>query len=313
MKRTALAAFFMIFSLYPLTDASSASLFTEKFDDTSFSSRGWYDNTSLQISTSEHISGSSASAEFRFLQGATKPTSGGSIRKKFTDSDAVYISYYVKYSSNWTGSNRSYHPHEFLLLTNLDGDWSNLAFTHLTAYVEQNEGTPWVSIQDGQNIDQTKINVDLTKTTESRAVAGCNGDSDGYGNGTCYLNGSSYWNGKTWKAGKIYFQDTAGQYYKNDWHFIEAYIKLNSVVNGKGVNDGVVQYWYDGAPVLNYANVVLRTGQYPNMKFNQFIIAPYIGDGSPVDQTFWIDDLTVATSRDNQSLPPAPPTSLRTN
>jgi len=27
------------------------------------------------------------------------------------------------------------------------------------------------------------------------------------------------------------------------------------------------------------------------------MIAPYIGDGSPVDQTMWVDDLTVAAER----------------
>jgi len=39
------------------------------------------------------------------------------------------------------------------------------------------------------------------------------------------------------------------------------------------------------------------------MRFNQFIIAPYIGDGSPVDQTMWVDNLTVATSRTGGGTP----------
>ena len=33
------------------------------------------------------------------------------------------------------------------------------------------------------------------------------------------------------------------------------------------------------------------------MQFNQFLLTPYIGDGSPVDQYMWVDDLVVATSR----------------
>ena len=33
------------------------------------------------------------------------------------------------------------------------------------------------------------------------------------------------------------------------------------------------------------------------MQFNQLIIAPYIGDGSPVTQTMWIDNLTVGTGK----------------
>lgn len=28
------------------------------------------------------------------------------------------------------------------------------------------------------------------------------------------------------------------------------------------------------------------------MKFNQMVIAPWIGDGSPIAQTFWVDDIT---------------------
>src|SRR4030095_9860153 len=44
-------------------------------------------------------------------------------------------------------------------------------------------------------------------------------------------------------------------------------------------------------------NVIIRTGANPDMKWNQFLIAPYIGDGSPVDQSMWVDNLLVATSR----------------
>ena len=33
----------------------------------------------------------------------------------------------------------------------------------------------------------------------------------------------------------MYFQDVAGPNYKGDWHYVEAYFKLNSIVNGKGV------------------------------------------------------------------------------
>lgn len=285
-------------------NGTSLPLFTDSFDDTNFTARGWYDNTNLSLSTTEHINGSLASAEFHFFQGATTPTSGGAIRKKFTDTDEVYVKYSVKYSSNWTGSNKNYHPHEFMLLTNLDSDWSNLAYTHLTAYIEQNEGIPLLGIQDGQNIDEAQIGSDLTSITENRSVAGCNGDSDGYGDGSCYSSGSIHWNGKEWRAGSVYFQDTPGAYYKNDWHTIEAYIKLNTISGGKAVADGQLKYWLDGNLLIDHNNVVMRTGQHPDMKFNQFVIAPWIGDGSPVDQTFWVDNLSVATSRPTVLLPP---------
>jgi hypothetical protein len=272
-------------------------LFQEDFDDADFASRGWYDNTDLELSATEHITGSTSSAEFHFEQGATTPTSGGAIRRKLLEAENIYVSYHVKYSSNWVGSNRTYHPHEFLILTNLDDDWVGPAYTHMTAYVEQNNGEPLLAIQDAQNIDESNIGVDLTGTTEDRAVAGCNGDSDGYGEGSCYLVGSVHRNGKGWRAGNVYFTDAQGPYYKNDWHFVEAFFEVNSISEGKGIADGVIRYWYDGQLIIDHDDVVLRTAQHPDMAFNQFMIAPWIGDGSPVDQTFWVDDLTVATSR----------------
>lgn len=66
-----------------------------------------------------------------------------------------WVSYWVKYSPGYTGSNRSYHPHEFQLLTAENGDYVGPAFTHLTGHIEQNEGRPVLALQDGQNIDQS--------------------------------------------------------------------------------------------------------------------------------------------------------------
>jgi hypothetical protein len=218
------------------------------------------------------------------------------LRRKFTPTDSVYLSYYVKYSTNWVGSLRTYHPHEFHFLTSADGDWSGLAFTHLTAYVEQNGGTPLLGIQDGSNVDQSRVGQDLTAITEQRGVAGCNGSSDGYPD-NCYLGGSGYVNDKKWRAATPYFTDTAGPYYKSDWHLVEAYLKLNTVSGGKGLNDGIVQYWFDGQPVIDRRNVLLRTGANATIQFNQLVIAPYIGDGSPVTQSLWIDNLRVRTAR----------------
>jgi hypothetical protein len=90
---------------------------------------------------------------------------------------------------------------------------------------------------------------------------------------------------------------------RNAWQRVEVYAQLNSVVGGIGQTDGVLKYWLDGALIIDRSNVIFRTGANPSMAFNQFVMAPYIGDGSPVDQRFWIDDLTVATSRPAVPLP----------
>jgi len=271
-------------------------LFREGFEDANLAARGWYDNTSPLLSTAEHVSGSTRSIQYTFNMGATSPTAGAAVRHKFTPTDSVYLSYWVKYSANWVGSQRPYHPHEFHFLTTADGDWSGLSFDHLTTYVEQTGGTPLIGIQDGSNIDQTKIGVNLTAVTESRGAAGCNGSSDGYPD-NCYSNGTAYVNEKKWRAPAQYFTDAAGPFYKNDWHFIEAFVKMNSIVGGKGINNGVVQYWFDGQLIIDHHDVLLRTGARATMQFNQFIIAPYIGDGSPVTQSMWIDTLTVGTGK----------------
>ena len=276
--------------------AAPTILFQEGFENASLNLRGWYDNTTPLLSTAEHVTGSASSIEYKFNQSATTPTAGSALRHKFQPSDSVYLSYWVKYSANWVGSQQSYHPHEFHFLTTLDPDWSGLSFNYLTTYVEQNGGTPLIAIQDGLNVDQTKIGVNLTAVTEARGVAGCNGSSDGYPD-NCYSNGTAFVNEKKWKAAVQYFTDSPGAFYKNDWHFVEAYVKMNSISAGKGVNDGVVQYWFDGQLIIDRHNVLLRTGARASMQFNQFVIAPYIGDGSPVTQSMWIDNLSVATGR----------------
>ena len=314
MNRTSTHAFLLLLAiLLAFTNLALAGslLFQENFDDGNFSSRGWYDNATPILSSVEHVANSTKSVQFHFAKGAVTPDNAATtMRKKFQETDSVYISYYVKYSTGWQGSNVAYHPHEVYLLTNKDSDWSGLSYTHLTAYIEQNEGKPQIGIQDGMNIDLGAIGKDLTGVTEKRAVAGCNGDSDGYGAGECYANGSVFWNGKWWRAGMPFFSDTVGVYYKNDWHLIETYIKLNSIANGKAAKDGIIQYWFDGKPVLDYTNVVIRTGLYPDMKFNQLLIGPYIGVGSPVDQTFWVDNLIVATDR-TAAAQVSPPQNLR--
>jgi hypothetical protein len=283
--------------------AQTTVFFQEGFEDTAFASRGWYDAPGGMLSTAERYSGS-RSLECRFTVGATKCPSPA--RHLFAASDSVYLSYYIKHTANWVGSGRNYHPHMFNFVTNLDPAYIGPAYTHLTTYVEENNGYPVLAIQDSMNIDESRIGQDLTTITEQRAVAGCNGDSDGYGRGDCYQSGAVHRNAKFWRPASVYFDNTPGSAtYKGDWHLVEAYFKLNSIVGGKGVRDGVIRYWFDGNLIVNHSDVVMRTGVHSTMRFNQFLLLPFIGDGSPADQTFWIDDVIVAPMRPTP--PPAPP------
>ena len=131
-------------------------LLEEKFEDANVASRGWYDNTALSLSTTEHIPGSTASLQYRWTPGSTAPINGGSARRLFTPTDSVHVSYWVKYSANWVGQNQvSFGHHEFYRLTDKDPAYSNLAYTHLTGYIEENNGVAELAIQDGANIDDT--------------------------------------------------------------------------------------------------------------------------------------------------------------
>lgn len=316
-----LAIFYFLFS--PALGLSTV-LFEEPFENTSFSSRGWYDGTGGVIDTAERAPGSSTgSLRCTFNQGTAGCAGGNPGRHLFTATDTLYVSYWVKYSANYVGSGRSYHPHEFYILTNADGAFTGPAFNKLTVYIQQvfgtNGGVPQLEIQDGAMIDQTKINQNLIGVTENRAVAGCNGigNTGGvtvqgvFGGSDCYIgNGTTRWNAYMWNAPQAYFTHAQGPFYKNNWHHIEAYFKLNTISAGIGQKNGIVQYWIDGTLVINRNDVIMRTGANPNMKFNQFLVGPYIGDGSPVTQSFWIDNLKLATAPP-ESAPPAPPQNLR--
>jgi hypothetical protein len=276
-------------------------LLQENFEDGNLASRGWYDNTTVLLSTVERVPGSNSSAQYRYLQGATGPTSGGAQRHKFTPSSSLYVSFYVKYSANWVGSAKPYHPHEFYALSNLDGDFDGPANNWLTIYLEhnyQNGGRPRMSMQDNKAINTSggTLPNNLVSVTENRSTGGCNGVVESNIVWECYLDGSIWYNDKQ-LTGPVAFLPNSGAGYKSDWNFVEAYYQLNSIVGGIGQADGIMQYWFNGALLIDRRDIVYRTGARASLQFSQFIIKPYIGDGSPVDQSMFVDNFRLATAR----------------
>lgn len=315
--------------LFP-TISNGTILLQESFEDANLAGRGWYDGVPTGvIDNTQHapVSGSTASLKVIWGLGAVLPTSGNgyfSMRHKFTPTDSVYLSYWIKHTTNWAGVVAPEGPHMFELLTTADTDYGPPAWSHLGFYVEEHctagnnpvgtcAGSLRILLQDSANIDTNNINVDLVGVTENRAIAGCNGDSDGYGYWmpgamSCYQSAGYWYNGKVYPTSGIYIQDSSGPYYKNDWHFIEVYAKLNTISGGIGQRNGIIRIWYDGVQVYNFNDVVMRTAAHPTMQFNQLLFVPYIGPGSVVDQQgFWIDNLTVASGLPVSHLPPAPP------
>ncbi len=132
----------------------------------------------------------------------------------------------------------------------------------------------------------------LSGVTENRSTCGCNGVVEPNVVTSCFSFPPWYNDKEIISPTKI-----APTAWRNQWIHVEAYFQLNSVVGGIGVPDGVMQYWFNGTLMIDRHDILMRTGARPTLKFNQFLIAAYIGDGSPVDQYMWIDDLTVATAK----------------
>jgi len=275
--------------------AAETLLFEEFFEDTDWKSRGWYDGPKMEITTAEHIPKSGHSCLWHWKKTGDIGVVGKGGRLLFKPVTSVILSFHIKHSDNWKWTGVDWHPHELHFITNVDSQYIGPAYTHLTFYVEAVNGVPRVGIQDGQNIDESRVKQNLVGITENRAVAGGNGDSDGYGKGDCYPVGDVHRNGKSWEPKRKYFSDEPGKFYKGEWHHVKVKFQLNSVVDGIGIKDGVIQYWFDDELIMDYHDVVFRTGQHPDMKINQFLMAPYFGPGVPHEQRIWIDDLRIYT------------------
>jgi hypothetical protein len=255
---------------FAVGNAEAATLFTEGFDDNNFASRGWFDDTSVDIDTSTKYSGA-GSLRLSWAAGQTNPPLVMAMRKDFTATDSLYVSMYWRFSNSWVGSGVGYHPHVVMILSDRDDHWGALATNYLQTYIEPHGRGAFLILQDLLN---------------SPAVCG---------------------------AGCFYTPSIT--FSLNTWHHIETYFKMNTVTGGNPVADGIMRMWVDGVSVYNVTNRIYRNGQNPTMKWRTFVIAPWIGYGSPQAQTMWIDDLTVAnaipTDPSPPTSPPNPPTGLR--
>lgn len=231
----------------------------------------------------------SGCAAFNFDNGDANPNEmpAGALRRKFTASDGVYISAWVKLSSNWVGSGQPYHPHVFYLMTDADADdWQGPYGSPSTAYMEVLNATPQIGFQDGANINSSYIGQSLYGVTETRAAHGCNGWNDyhTWEVQDCYQDG-------VWVNGRM--TRASSGISLNAWHHFEAYYQMNSIVNSVAQSDGIMRLWVDGVLLKDFSDLILRTNTRANMKWNKLLIAPYIGDGSPAVQSITIDNLVV--------------------
>lgn len=299
------------------TTDTAPDIFTEGFDDDNFSSRDWFDDTSKIVDTSHKYSGT-GSLKYTWTQSGIVPNNGLALRKEFDPTDELYVSFRIYFEDIYRGSQVNYHPHFIYILSDLDNPWGGLARNYLNTYVEfvSDIGSPYELRPQIQLQDSLRVNTnlgatpnDLTEVTEDRSAMYCNGCKSGAecGTGDCF--GSPRYSANYWK-------DTSIEIPKGQWVHYEAYFKMNTISGGVGQADGLMKLWIDGKLSLNYSNIVYRTNQDATKKWATIVLAPYIGDGSPIAQSFWVDDLKLATSYsgsgagDTVSLP-APPTGLK--
>jgi hypothetical protein len=247
-------------------DARGADVFfQESFDDGELPARGWYDGTGTRI-VGDAKAGRGC-IEYEWESRDAKVSGSSTIRHQFEPADEVFVRYYQKLSKGWGWTGRNYHPHLTQLMTTENGPWHGPAGSHLTTYIEPQEARLRLAAQDIQNKDRPH------GLTQGPLKGG--------------------FNGLLYDSRERLFVDDA-------WHCVEAQFRLNTLdlTSDKPNKDGIVRGWFDGKLVVEHADVILRSTDFPKMKFNQFILAPYFGPGLlPHAQKLWIDELVVSAER----------------
>lgn len=244
----------------------ATALFREGFDDSGLLQRNWYDGDKFAISNAQPFSGKGC-IEYAWKTGTTTPASSSGLRRLFEPTETVALRCYVKLSKGWNWTGRDYHPHVMHFMTNENAKFHGPAASHLTVYIEPQNGKLRLAAQDIQNKDQPH------GLTQGPLKGG--------------------YNGHFYDSQEVLFKDDA-------WHCVEALFQLNSLdlKADKPNADGIVRGWFDSKLVIDRTNAVLRSTDFPKMKFNQFLLTPYFGPGLlPHEQTLWIDELAVGTKR----------------
>jgi glucose/arabinose dehydrogenase len=238
--------------------------FSESFENDALDQRGWHDGKKVRI-VPGGVRGSCI--EYEWKDGAGRVTGSSARRRLFDSSDELFIRYYLRLSKGWGWSGRNYHPHLTHFMTTENSKWHGPAASHLTLYIEPVNGRLRLAAQDIENKDAPH------GLTQGPIKGG--------------------YNGTMWDSAGVLFND-------DQWHCVEAQFRLNTLdlTNDKPNADGIVRGWFDGKLVIEHTDVILRSTDFPNMKFNQFLMAPYFGPGLlPHAQKLWIDEMVVGTKR----------------
>ncbi len=241
------------------------TLFAESFDDPELEKRGWYDGTACRIG--DNSCRGKGCIEYEWILDHQHVQGSSPQRHLFEPVEGVYIRFYLRLSGDWQWSGRNYHPHLTHFLTTENSAYHGPAASHLTLYIEPVAGKLRLAATDIQNKDMPH------GLTQGPLRGGYNGK----------------------------FYDSEDELFVDDkWHCIEAYFQLNTLdtINDRPNPDGIVRGWFDGEKVIDHGDVILRSTDFPDMKINQFLMAPYFGPGLLHNaQKLWIDELLVGTGR----------------
>ena len=260
----------VLFTSFATLSFADDTFFSESFDNGELRQRGWYDGEKFQISTDKPYSGGGC-IEYAWKSKNGSPSSP-TIRHLFPPTESVYLRFYIRLSKGWGWTGREYHPHLIQFLTTENQPYAGPAATHLTLYVEPQEGRLRLAAQDIQNKD----------TPHGLTQGPLRG---GY-------------NAKSYDSEEVLFRD-------DKWHCVEAFFQLNTVDATKANANGVARAWFDNKLVVERTDLIFRSPDFPNMKLNQMLLAPHFGPGLlPHPQTLWIDELSVASNRTKQTTNP---------
>ncbi len=263
-----LLCFIFLTTLFLSSGKNDEILFREAFEDEMLEKRGWYDGTACRIA--DNSAYGKGCIEYEWIKGIQPAQGSSPHRHLFTPTDKVYIRFYLRLSGDWQWTGVNWHPHLTHFLTTENSPFHGPAASHLTLYIEPVNGKLRLAATDIQN---EKMPHGLTQGP---------------------LKGG--YNGMLYDSKEILFND-------DNWHCIEAYFRLNTLdmEHDSPNRDGIIRGWFDGELVIDHTNVILRSTDFPDMKLNQFLMAPYFGPGLLNNaQKLWIDELFVATERIGQ-------------
>ena len=285
-------------------------LFQERFDNASLAARGWYDGPGGTISTTEHAPGSASSFECAFAQAATGCTAGKPARHAFTATESVYLAFSIKFSQGWVGSNQAVSP-PHVPLFDRSGYGLRGPRTHAPHDVHRNGGErALLALQDSRNVDLACIirnndtfvgcNGNVRRVTRSPRIAAsapATASSEISTGAIASITETAPGIAREAGAQTARSRTLPSPRYESDWHRVEVYFQMNTIQGGRGVPDGKIRSVQDGQTLISHDRILMRTATFAAMKFDQFAMLPYIGDGSPIAQRFWVDELVVATAR----------------